>query len=314
MSVTYFVATQKFLQKPLDHDVTSCFILSTERRKHLDRRLYHTGQFAQKAAVSIRTLRYYDRIGLLSPTQHTESGYRLYSDADFVRLQQILALKFLGFSLEEIERVLGCGPGELRDSLAQQRAMLAERRSQIDAIIRAIDETDGVLQGNGKFHDKSGTYMEAIVHIIQVMHMTQTNDWRKKYLTEEQLQQLDELSKASYTEEDRQKLAEWGKNFTEQDQQRATQQWNEVLAEVRRLSAVGADPAGAEAQALAGRYLALINEFTRGDPGITSGLKRLYQNMGQMPAEQRPLEMPYTSEGEKFIQQAVKVYQERGNG
>lgn len=266
--------------------------------------LYHTGQFAEKAKVSLRALRYYDRIGLLSPAQHTESGYRLYTDADFVRLQQILALKFLGFSLDEIARVMDCGSLELRESLLQQRAMLQERRAQIDAIIRAIDETEGVLQGNG--HD-----WEAIVHIIQVMHMTQTNDWRKKYLSEEQLRQLDELSQASYTAEDRQKLAEWGKDFTEQDQQRATQQWNEVLAELRRLTAAGVDPAGAEAQAWTGRYLALINEFTRGDPGITAGLKRLYQNMGQMPAEQRPVEMPYNQEGEKFIQQAVKAYQER---
>ena len=69
----------------------------------MGRRFYHTGQFARKVAVSVRTLRYYDRVGLLRPAQHTEAGYRLYTDADLVRLQQILALKFLGFSLEEIK-------------------------------------------------------------------------------------------------------------------------------------------------------------------------------------------------------------------
>ena len=64
---------------------------------------YHTGQFAQKASVSIRTLRYYDKVGLLSPSQYTEAGYRLYTDTDFLSIQQILALKFLGFSLEELK-------------------------------------------------------------------------------------------------------------------------------------------------------------------------------------------------------------------
>jgi len=53
--------------------------------------------------VSIRTLRYYDKVGLLLPSLHTEAGYRLYSDEDLLSLQQILVLKFLGFSLEEIK-------------------------------------------------------------------------------------------------------------------------------------------------------------------------------------------------------------------
>ncbi len=64
---------------------------------------YFTGQFAQKAAVSVRTLQYYDKVGLLSPSLYTEAGYRLYTDEDLSSLQQILALKFLGFSLEEIK-------------------------------------------------------------------------------------------------------------------------------------------------------------------------------------------------------------------
>ena len=250
----------------------------------------------------MRALRYYDRVGLLCPAQHSESGYRLYTDEDFARLQQILALKFLGFSLEEIRRCLSCGPTALRESLAQQKAMLQERRSQIDTIIRALDETDGVLQ----CHDDD---WEAIVHVIQVMQMTQSNDWRKKYLTEEQIKQMEELSKASYTAEDRQKLQAWGANFTEQDQQWATQQWNEVIAEARRLVAAGSDPAGAEAQAWAGRYLALLEEFTHGDAGITAGLKRYYAKLDELPAEQRAVAMPFYAEDWKFIEKAVFQFQ-----
>ena len=51
---------------------------------------YRTGEFARKASVSVRTLRYYDRLGLLSPSTYSEAGYRLYTDQDFPRLQQIL--------------------------------------------------------------------------------------------------------------------------------------------------------------------------------------------------------------------------------
>lgn len=63
---------------------------------------YKTGEFARMANVSIRTIRYYDNQGLLKPTYINDKGYRFYTDKDFVKLQQILSLKYLGFSLDEI--------------------------------------------------------------------------------------------------------------------------------------------------------------------------------------------------------------------
>ena len=101
----------------------------------MGQRFYHTSQFGEKASVSVRTLRYYDNVGLLSPTRYTEAGYRLYTDADFSRLQQILALKFLGFSLNEIKQCLQVGPTILQESLAFQKAMMQEKREQLNAII-----------------------------------------------------------------------------------------------------------------------------------------------------------------------------------
>ena len=66
---------------------------------------YKSGEFAKKANVSIRTIRYYDKQELLKPSYVSEAGYRFYTDADFVRLQKILSLKYLGFSLEEIRAI-----------------------------------------------------------------------------------------------------------------------------------------------------------------------------------------------------------------
>jgi DNA-binding transcriptional MerR regulator len=59
------------------------------------------GDLAKQTAVSVRTLHYYDEIGLLSPSGRTESGYRLYATQDIVRLQQIVSLRQIGFSLEK---------------------------------------------------------------------------------------------------------------------------------------------------------------------------------------------------------------------
>ena len=255
------------------------------------------------ASVSVRTLRFYDRVGLLSPTSYTEAGYRLYTDRDFLRLQQILALKFLGFSLEEIKHCLQVGPTVLREALALQKAMMQERREQLDAVIAAIDETQGLLQTDQQ-------EWESIVKVIRVIQMSQTSDWRKKYFSDAQLSQMEELSKQSYSEEQRAKLAEWGKDWSEEDQRVATQQWDAFIAGLKGLVASGADPAGPDAQALAAQWAALISGFTHGDPGIQEGLKNLYRNLDNMPTSERPFSMPYNKEEEAFLRKMIGVYQE----
>ena len=63
---------------------------------------YKTGEFAKMANLSIRTIRYYDKIGLLKPSKIADNGYRMYSDRDFMNLQKILSLKYLGFSLDAV--------------------------------------------------------------------------------------------------------------------------------------------------------------------------------------------------------------------
>ena len=66
---------------------------------------YSSGQFAKMAEVSVRTIRYYDKQNILKPSYVNENGARFYSDRDLARLQQILLLKFLGFSLDDIREI-----------------------------------------------------------------------------------------------------------------------------------------------------------------------------------------------------------------
>src|SRR5258708_25433892 len=165
-----------------------------ERRKHLDRQHYTTSQFAQKAAVTARTLRFYDKVGLLSPSQHTEAGHRLYSDEDLWSLQQILALKFLGLSLEEIKVCLQTDPERLQETLTTQKAMMREKRNQLDAVIQAIEKAETLLRS------KQGDW-DSIINVIQVMQMEQNKEWVNNYLTPEQQQKMAELSKKAYSPE-----------------------------------------------------------------------------------------------------------------
>lgn len=274
----------------------------------MDHHYYTTSQFAQKAAVTPRTLRFYDKVGLLSPSERTEAGHRLYSDEDLRNLQQILAFKFLGFSLDEIKVCLQTHPERLQKTLATQKAMMQEKRRQINAILQALEEAENSL------HSGQGEIETTILHVIQAMHMGQNKAWINKYLSEEQQQKMAELSKQAYNQEAIQKIAEWGKNWTEEDQQRANQQWEAIFTELRRLVAVGADPTGPEGQALAQRQIELVSQFTRGDANVEAGLKQWWNNHDKLPAQEQPLPMySYSKEEGAFLQKAVAHYKQQQN-
>lgn len=259
-------------------------------------RRYSTGRFARRASVSVRTLRFYDRAGLLVPSARTEAGYRVYTDEDFPRLQQVLALKFLGLSLDEIKRCLAAGPRRLQESLGQQKAMMREKRAQLDAILQAIDEAERLLQAEP-------SSLESVVRVIEVIQMQQQQDWVGKYLTPEQQEQMQRLSEQSYSEEARAKLA--ARTWTEADQQQASAQWAEVGAELKRLVAADADPAGPEGQAWAARFNGLIAAFTQNDPEIEAGLNRWWQQHNELPASEQPMRQMYTPEEQRFMNAAL---------
>ena len=263
----------------------------------MTRQFYSTGRFARRASVSVRTLRFYDRAGLLEPSERSEAGYRLYTDEDFPRLQQVLALKFLGLSLDEIKRCLAAGPRRLRASLSQQKAMLREKRTQLDAILQAIEEAERHLAAEPSTFD-------SVVRVIEVIQMQQQNDWVNKYFTPEQQQTINELSETSYSEEARQKLAARGP-WTEEDQARASEQWAWIATELKRLTAAGADPAGEEAQAWAGRFNDLIAQFTQHDPEIETGLKTWWQQHNELPPERQPMGNRYSPEEQQFMNAAL---------
>jgi DNA-binding transcriptional MerR regulator len=102
---------------------------------------YRIQAFARLAAVTVRTLHHYDRIGLLKP-ERTSSGYRVYTASHLERLEQIVALRFLGLPLKEIAEVIGRERRSLPAVLAAQRRMLLSRRHQLDRAIAAIEHAE----------------------------------------------------------------------------------------------------------------------------------------------------------------------------
>jgi DNA-binding transcriptional MerR regulator len=98
---------------------------------------YRIHEFAALAGVTVRALRHYDRLGLLEP-RRTESGYRVYTDADLERLEHIVALKFIGVPLRAIRTLLERGAPAIEDALRLQREALDGKRRQIDRAVAAI--------------------------------------------------------------------------------------------------------------------------------------------------------------------------------
>src|SRR5262245_24122610 len=102
-------------------------------------RTYQVNEVARITGVSVRTLHHYDKLRLLVPAERTEAGYRLYTDADLLRMQQILIGRALGLALEDIRKLLDDSRADRRQILQQQRERLLERARTTAAMIRSID-------------------------------------------------------------------------------------------------------------------------------------------------------------------------------
>ena len=119
--------------------------------------MFRAKEFANLAGVTVRTLHHYDRLGLLKP-QRAESGYRLYRESDLERLEQIVALKFLGLPLKEIRELLDSAAPDLPAALRMQRSALEEKRRLLDRAIGAIREAEAiVVQSIHRKHEAGGS-------------------------------------------------------------------------------------------------------------------------------------------------------------
>lgn len=110
------------------------------------KQLWKVGELAKLTGLTLRTLRFYDQIGLFSPSAYSDSGHRLYNEADLSRLQQILSLKELGLSLEEIKSIVTGGHfsplqivslqiARLKETIRIQQKLLAELESVSDLML-----------------------------------------------------------------------------------------------------------------------------------------------------------------------------------
>lgn len=247
-------------------------------------RLYKTAEFAKLAGVTVRTLHYYDRLGLLKPSARTAKGYRLYGERDFARLQQIVTLKFIGFPLKQIKRILNRDSFDLAKELRSQREIIVEQRRRLELAVKAIEKVERVLASTAE------PEWEVFAEIIEVIKMQNDMQWTNKY----------------YSVEAKQKIAERAATVPRDVIEQAQRDWPALIKEVE--ASLGEDPASEKVQALAERWVKLVQGFTGGDPEIQKGLNKMYADKQNWPST---FPKPYSDEVQAFMQKALVIRKKR---
>lgn len=123
------------------------------------------GEFAKRSGVTVKTLLHYDKIGLLKPSEKTDSGYRIYCEDDFLKLQQITTLKFIGLSLSEISHIINESGENLENMISIQKKALEEKKKHIESVIAVFNKVESKAKEN-KSLDISN-----LINIIKITNM-----------------------------------------------------------------------------------------------------------------------------------------------
>lgn len=211
---------------------------------------WRVGEVAGRTGLTVRTLHHYDAIGLVSPSRRGGAGRRLYGADDLDRLQRVLALKALGLSLGEIRGCLerpGSSPleviGRLLDRTNERIGELRALAKRLEWVAAAMGRSDAVSADD-------------LFETIEALNMF------GKYFTPEQAKKIEERGREAGAEAIRAIEAEWPA----------------LIAKVRAMMEGGIDPKSPEVRPLAERWIALVREFTGGDPGIAESLREMYRH------------------------------------
>lgn len=234
-------------------------------------------EVSKLAGVSIRTLQYYDKIGLLHPTGHTDAGYRLYDDTDLERLQHILLFRELEFPLKDIAAIINSPDFDRSKALEQQIEMLKLKREHIDNLMN----------------------FALGIKMLGVKHM----DF--KAFDRSRLDEYSRQAKDMYKESPEYKeMEEMSKNRTKEEEGIIADRFMLLFKEAGELR--DTDPASPEAQDLVKRIQDFITEnLYTCSKKILSGLGKMYSGGGDFT---RNID-EYGGEGTaEFVDKAIQIY------
>jgi DNA-binding transcriptional MerR regulator len=217
--------------------------------------VYRVHEFAERAGVTVKALHHYDRLGLLKP-KRTGAGYRVYVDRDLERLEQIVALKFLGLPLKQIKLLLDRDALQLPAALRLQRTVLEEKRHLLDCAIEAIKNAESAIQSG---EPADAAVLKKIIEVIEMQTEMRTSaEFMRNYYREESWSQFPKRHKV------------WPSNA-----------WRDLFRDIS--GSLAHDPASAKAHKLAARWRELRVSDSGGDPRIHEGLLKAWNDRQYWP-------------------------------
>jgi DNA-binding transcriptional MerR regulator len=203
---------------------------------------WYVKDLSKLTGVTVQTLHHYDRIGLLKPSLRLPNGYRLYSEKDLLKLQQIIALKYFGFELAHIKTLL-TGAVDMIENFSAQLHVLEEKA-------KALSEASQTLKRIiSECSDNKSIAWETIIQLIEVYHMTQEleKSWAGKVFSPEELKQYASFEASLKT------------RFTQAEKEAFEKKWHTLVDQTA--SNLDQDPTGPIGVELAQKVMNLINSL-----------------------------------------------------
>ncbi|MEN2466292.1 MerR family transcriptional regulator [Ornithinibacillus sp. JPR2-1] len=196
--------------------------------------MYSVGELAQMGNISVRTLQYYDEIGLLKPAAKTDGGNRLYGKNESMKLQQILALKFLGYPLESIKRMLGTMDQTWEETLHHQLQSIKKEQEHLKKMESAIRS---ILQSMELEEELKWDVVQQLVDLYKE-NPANIKRYLDNYFTQEEQQFLHHLPHLG-------------------DENQEVREWVKLIKEVK--ANLDKDPSSEVAQSIAKRWMDQVN-------------------------------------------------------
>lgn len=245
---------------------------------------YSIGEFSEKTGVSIRTLHYYDEIGLLQPEKNLTSGHRIYNHQDIITLQKIISLKFLGYSLDKIANLLH-EPRisiDLNETLALHLQVLEKEKETIEQSVIAIQRVIKLLEVEGEVDGNI---------LLSLIYGMQTEKIQKEWMEQHNLTDvIEDLSKK-----------------TEEEKITLDQTFIQLANEVKNL--YGKPVKDPKVQEMINKYLEATFEFLDED---------MIQKLADADVEELDLQQledmtpsPFTEDEQEWFNQAMEHYMEQ---
>lgn len=234
-----------------------------EKHRAIPQGYMTVGEIAKKMGITVRTLQYYDKQGLLSPSSESEGGRRLYTDKDIINLYQILSLKHLGFSLDDIKSRIKSfdSPTNMANALSGQEKALEEKIGALSESLRAVKALkEEVLQ-------MQEVNLKKYADIIVSLQMNNELYWMIKYLDDDMLdhvrKQFDKKTAANIVDT-------------------LKRSYNEAI----KLSESGVSPESEQGQKLAENFWNMVMKFTGGDMSLLPKLMEFDNKINESNDEQ----------------------------